>query len=163
MSYSVILVINTLTGLVKDLDMHQYDYASKFLTSHGTYILLEKQLMSPGSGDLSIDMDAATNDTDGTTTPGPPQYTYNPLLEKCSELFPGYRLHVAQTEKKKKQARSTSKSPSPAGLRPSKTAKNKQPMNRSPSKRRWFKSIPYHLFTLRLRLKAIFSHKWSNW
>ena len=37
------------SGLVKDLDVHKFENATKFLTSHETYILVQKV-----SGDHSI-------------------------------------------------------------------------------------------------------------
>ena len=118
--------------MVKDLDHHKYDYATKFLSTHNTYILLEKQLVhSDLDGDMSI-----TDTEGGAVTPCPPQYNYVPLLENCADHFPGFKLHVAQTEIKKKKSRSQSKSPSPAGMRPTKTAKGKPALNRTPSKRR---------------------------
>ena len=127
---SIISIFRIFPGLVKDLDHHKYDYATKFLNTHNTYILLEKQLVA--THDLDVDM---STDTDGTTTPAPPQYNYVPLLDNCTDHFPNFKLHVAQTEKKKK-SRSQSKSPSPAGMRPTRTAKNKPTLNRTPSKRR---------------------------
>ena len=81
-----------ISGLVKDLDVHKYDYATKFLSSHGTYILVEKQLVQQE--------DSGNTETDSTSTPIPPQYNYIPLLEKYDELFPNYKLHAITSREK---------------------------------------------------------------
>ena len=118
-----------ISGLVKDLDVHKYDYATKFLSSHGTYILVEKQLVPQE--------DSGNAETDSTSTPLPPQYTYVPLLDKYDELFPNYKLHVSHVEKKKHRSRS-SKSQSPAGIKGTKarTKVSATPSFRSPSRKR---------------------------
>ena len=122
-------VMLDISGLVKDLDVHKYDYATKFLSSHGTYILVEKQL---------IQQDEYSNaETDSISTPLPPQYNYIPLLEKYDELFPNYKLHVSQIEKRKHRSKSL-KAQSPAGIKGTKT-KGKvstTPNFRSPSRKR---------------------------
>ena len=100
------------TGLVKELDVHQHDYASKHLTSHKTYVLIEKQILA-ADNDLVVD----------GGSPPPPNITYVPLLDNCADVFPDYRLHVKNVEKKKR--RNVSKSPSPAGVRGLKGAKAK--------------------------------------
>ena len=115
-------------GLVKELDMHRYDYATKYLSSHGTYILVEKQLPMTGQGDET------GHETDGSS-PVPPQFTYIPLLDNYGDLFPNYRLHVQMVEKRRKQ-RATSKSPSPAGVRGTKGRKEKTSAARTPSRKR---------------------------
>ena len=118
-----------ISGLVKDLDVHRYDYATKFLSSHGTYILVEKQLVQQE--------DSGNTETDSTSTPIPPQYNYIPLLEKYDELFPNYKLHVSQVERKKHRSKSV-KAQSPAGIKGTK-AKGKvssTPSFRSPSRKR---------------------------
>ena len=101
------------SGLVKELDGHKNEYATNLLTSHTTYILVQKDLIVD---DLSMD---------SRSTPSPPQFTYKALLEDSTELFPNFRLHVAEVEKKKSK-RVGSKSPSPAGKLPSKPKKNIQ-------------------------------------
>nr|KAG5700695.1 hypothetical protein BaRGS_029060 [Batillaria attramentaria] len=98
-------------GLIKELDVHKNEYATNFLASHSTYILVQKDLQPD-------DMSA-----DSCSTPTPPQYTYKPLLEGSTDLFPNFRLHVAEVEKKKTK-RGGSKSPSPAGRLLSKPKKN---------------------------------------
>ncbi|XP_076463640.1 uncharacterized protein CXorf65-like [Babylonia areolata] len=103
------------TGLVKELDVHMNEYATNFLTSHTTYILVQK--------DLVPDNDSVDNGS--ISTPIPPQFTYKALLEDSTELFPNFRLHVAEVERKKTK-RMGSKSPSPAGKLLSKPKKNQQ-------------------------------------
>lgn len=102
----------SLSGLIVELDAHKFDYATKHLASHATYILVQKQLVV-----------SDTDSVDGHSTPGLTQYGYVPLLDKYSDHFPNYKLHVAEVEKKKTK-RSMSKSPSPAGKFTSKTKKN---------------------------------------
>ena len=123
------MYIFTISGLVKDLDVHKYDYATKFLSSHGTYILVEKQLIPQEEN--------GNTETDSQSTPVPPQYTYVPLLDKYNELFPNYKLHVSQVEKKKHRSKSL-KAQSPAGIKGAKV-RNKTsatPSFRSPSRKR---------------------------
>ena len=106
---------------MKELDSHRQDYATKHLNSHATYILVEKQIVPSG------------DDVTDSSSPSPPQYTYTPLLDNYMEIFPNYRPHVTQVERKKK-AKHVGKSPSPAGIRGIKTkSKNNQ---RAPSRRR---------------------------
>ncbi|KAK7488341.1 hypothetical protein BaRGS_00020315 [Batillaria attramentaria] len=108
---NLILDLSDETGLIKELDVHKNEYATNFLASHSTYILVQKDLQPD-------DMSA-----DSCSTPTPPQYTYKPLLEGSTDLFPNFRLHVAEVEKKKTK-RGGSKSPSPAGRLLSKPKKN---------------------------------------
>ncbi|ELT94053.1 hypothetical protein CAPTEDRAFT_227931 [Capitella teleta] len=117
-STTMLLDLSDETGLVKELDMHRYDYANKYLSSHGTYILVEKQLPH-GSQD-----EDAGHDTDGSS-PAPPQFNYIPLLDNYGDHFPNFRLHVQMVEKRRKH-RANSKSPSPAGVRGTKGKKDKQ-------------------------------------
>lgn len=98
-------------GLVKELDVHKNEYATNFLSSHTTYILVQKDPIP----------DEAPVDT--RSTPTSPQFTYKALLEHSTELFPNFRLHVAEVERKKAK-RVGSKSPSPAGRLLSKPKKN---------------------------------------
>ncbi|XP_059161136.1 uncharacterized protein CXorf65 homolog [Physella acuta] len=85
-------------GLVKELDVHKFENANKYLTSHETYILVQKELMME----------------DGETTT---QYTYVPLLDRYTELFPNFKIHVQDVPdlRKKSRVRTGTKSPSPAG------------------------------------------------
>ena len=85
-------------GLVKELDRYNNEYATNYLESHTTYILVQKDPI----------------EEDSRSTPSPPQYTYRALLEGSTDLFPNFRLHVAEVEKKRTK-RMGSKSPSPAG------------------------------------------------
>ena len=88
------------------MDLHRYDYANKYLTSHTTYVLVEKQVLPP---------DPTEEDE---STPTPPQFQYTPLLDNYTEHFPNFRVHVPTTEvKKTRKTRNQSKSPSPAGVR----------------------------------------------
>lgn len=109
---NLILDLSDETGLIKELDIHKNEYATNFLASHGTYILVQKDLQPD---DISAD---------SRSTPSPPQYTYKPLLEGSTDLFPNFRLHVAEPVEKKKTKRGGSKSPSPAGRLLSKPKKN---------------------------------------
>ncbi|CAL1539430.1 unnamed protein product [Lymnaea stagnalis] len=89
-------------GLVKELDVHKFESATKFLTSHETYILVQKEMtLEEGESPL-------TRST---------QYTYVPLLERYTELFPNYKIHVQDIPdaRKKSKNRLGTKSPSPAG------------------------------------------------
>lgn len=94
-------IASLLTGLVKELDNHRHDYANKYLTSHETYILVQKELQSDNAS------------VDSGSTPSQ-NYQYKPLLEKFEELFPNYRLHVDHIPTKVTKKR-PGKSPSPAG------------------------------------------------
>ena len=109
-----IIIINyyfmVIAGLVKELDIHKYEYATKFLTTHTTYILVEKQSLAPE------EQEAGTDSSSNPSTPTPPQVQYIPLLDDdtCRDQFPNFKLHVRHVEKKRK-TRTMSKSPSPAG------------------------------------------------
>lgn len=106
--------------MVKDLDTHKADSAAKHLSTHATYILVEKQIVQ-----------SAEDEPDGDSPITSIQYI--PLLENYSEHFPEYRLHFKQIEKKKK--RNQSKSPSPAGIRGTKGRAQKATAQRSNSKK----------------------------
>ncbi|XP_064601585.1 uncharacterized protein CXorf65-like [Liolophura sinensis] len=99
---NILLDLSDETGLVKELDTHKFDYATKHLVSHGTYILVMKEPVAVDSTDARA--------------PSPPEqrFTYTPLLEKFAELFPQYTVHVQEVDKKKTR-KSANKSPSPAG------------------------------------------------
>jgi len=91
-----------LVGLVQDLEVHGRDYANKHLSSHSTYILMEKK--PEDDSDDAASISAAM------------QFNYIPLLEKYAELYPNFRVHLSETQKKKlKPLRNVAKSPSPAG------------------------------------------------
>ena len=112
---------------MKDLDQHHYEYATKYLSSHGTYVLVEKQA-SPAD-------DASYAETEGSSTPALPVYTYTALLDKAADLFPNFNLRAQHVEKKK-QKRTHSKSPSPAGIRGNKGSKGKSSLQRTPSRKK---------------------------
>ncbi|XP_069118520.1 uncharacterized protein CXorf65 homolog [Argopecten irradians] len=112
------------TGLVKELDMHKHEYANKFLTSHGTYILVQKEMMSD-----SISIDSGS-------TPLPSQYQYTPLLQELEEHFPNYKLHVENLQPKVTRKRTGTKSPSPAGRYSSKSKKTEGTSKRGTAKKR---------------------------
>ncbi|XP_071080552.1 uncharacterized protein CXorf65 homolog [Haliotis cracherodii] len=108
----VILDLSDETGLVKDLDLHKNEYATKFLDSHTTYILVQKEVVQ--------DNELSPGDRSSTPTP---TFQYMPLLEEYAKQFPNYHVHVQEVEKKKTR-RTGSKSPSPAGrLRSQRTSK----------------------------------------
>ncbi|XP_002730713.1 uncharacterized protein CXorf65-like [Saccoglossus kowalevskii] len=75
----VMLDLSDETGLVKELDAHRSDYADKHLDALRTYILVEKQHVPPEEDDAKH----------------PIHYKYVPLLEKCEDLLPDYKVHVA--------------------------------------------------------------------
>ncbi|CAH1791557.1 unnamed protein product [Owenia fusiformis] len=110
---NVVLDLSDETGLVKDLDIHRRDYASKHLFSHKTYILVQKTT-------IPVDPSENPDAQEGNLSPQPPQYNFTPLLEDWQNLFPEYKLHIPEATKKRK-ARTASKSPSPAGKMTSKS------------------------------------------
>uniref|UniRef100_A0A0B6YUD4 Uncharacterized protein n=1 Tax=Arion vulgaris TaxID=1028688 RepID=A0A0B6YUD4_9EUPU len=97
-------------GLIKDLDVHKFENAAKFLTSQETYILVQKERMLK-DGDSPLSKTA--------------QYTYMPLLDRYGDLFPNFRIHLAevQDDRKKQRLRTGPKSPSPAGKLIGRTSK----------------------------------------
>ncbi|ESO85578.1 hypothetical protein LOTGIDRAFT_229456 [Lottia gigantea] len=126
--YAPLYIINSVTkslGLVKELDAHKKDYASKFLSSHTTYVLVEKELLEDGH----ILKDVTP------VTVGSKEFVYTPLLDEYAELFPEFKVHVQEIELRK-QRRQLTKSPSPAGRFPkSKRTQNKQKSKRSTTPR----------------------------
>lgn len=98
------------SGLVKELDLHKYDSATKYLNSHETYILVQKEQLQDN---LSIDSGSPIDSKN---------YQYTPLLEQYENLFPNFKVHVDHiaTPKIKKRG---GKSPSPAGRFTSKPKK----------------------------------------
>lgn len=89
-------------GLILDLEVHGRDYANKHLSSQNTYILMEKQLLEEAD--------------DESLPPSITSYNYIPLLEKYNELYPNFRVHLSEQQKKKlKPLKNVMKSPSPAG------------------------------------------------
>ena len=102
-------------GLIKELDMHKYDNASKHLASHATYILVEKLILPPGDDEPDSARSAALS----------PSYHYTPLLSNYTDLFPNFRLRVRGIEKKTKRRLNSSKSPSSGGGRGAKSSRVK--------------------------------------
>ena len=94
-------------GLVLELSGHTNEYASKYLTTQGPYILVEKQSTSLQT----------KNDT--SDPPSPPQVSYVPLLECCNERFPNYHPRVATKGH-------TQGPPSPTRLKSKKLKKGKK-------------------------------------
>ena len=91
-----------LLGLIQDLEVHGRDYATKHLSSHTTYILMQKQLLDE-------------ND-EANISQALQQYNYIPLLERISEQSPNFKVHLSESQKKKlKPLKNIQKSPSPAG------------------------------------------------
>lgn len=109
----------TVTGLIQDLEVHGREYATKFLSSHGTYILMEKKLLLEGKPATPSNISHALH-----------SYNYVPLLERCAELYPNFKIHLSEAQKKKlKPLKNVAKNPSPAGKMP--TTKNPQNASRS--------------------------------
>lgn len=67
------------TGLVLDLSSHKNEYASKYLTSKGYYVLVEKRTV-PGPNESGLSQ----------------QVQYVPLLLRPNETFHGYEARVAE-------------------------------------------------------------------
>lgn len=113
---------------MKELDTHKHDYATKYLASHGTYILVKKQAPVAASvaGSMSDELDSERD------SPA----VYVPLLSNYSQHFPNYRLHVHNIEKRLKPRTQHSKSPSPAGYRGTKTTRVKPPTSRASNRRK---------------------------
>lgn len=92
----------SISGLIQDLEVHGRDYATKHLCSHGTYILMQKQLLDENE--------------DAHISQALQQYNYIPLLERISEQYPNFKVHLSESQKKKlKPLKNLQKSPSPAG------------------------------------------------
>lgn len=107
---NVVVDLSDETGLVKELDLHKYDNANKYLTSHETYILVQKEMLQDN---LSVDSGSPIDSKN---------FQYTPLLEQYENLFPNFKLHVDHIETPKVKKRG-GKSPSPAGRFTSKTKK----------------------------------------
>ena len=116
-------------GLVKELDAHRHDYATKYLVSHGTYILVKKL--------AAVAASVAASTTDELESERGSQATYVPLLANYSDHFPNYRVHVHNIEKRLKLRSQASKSPSPAGFRGTKSSRAKPPNSRASNRRKW--------------------------
>ena len=70
-------------GLVLELPNHKNEYATKYLSSKGFYVLVEKRtVISP------------SNDPNGKAPSQEVQYV--PLLQSPSDKFKGYRARVAE-------------------------------------------------------------------
>jgi len=89
-------------GLIQDLEVHGREYATKFLSSPGTYILMKKEVEGGPETALTIQ-----------------SYNYIPLLDSCTDLYPNFKVHLSEAQKKKlKPPGKVSKHPSPAGKMP---------------------------------------------
>ncbi|KAL8623859.1 hypothetical protein ACOMHN_002187 [Nucella lapillus] len=103
------------TGLIKELDDHKNENATSLLSSHATYVLLQKD---------PIHEDPNQNQTKTSALPAAQQFTYSALLEHIEDIFPDFHLRLAQMEEKSLKVRkSGSKTPSPAGRLLSKPSK----------------------------------------
>lgn len=71
------------TGLVLELSSHKNEYATKYLSSNGSYVLVEKLT------DVS-----QSNDPNGTALPQ--EVRYVPLLQSPGDKFKGYKARVAE-------------------------------------------------------------------
>ena len=120
-SFHVFLFL--IAGLVKELDAHKYDYANKHLSSHATYVLVQKEIQR----EREI--------TDLDTSPMATQYNYKPLLEKYEDVFPNFQIRSAEIPKQLKVKTRSGKSPSPAGRYSTKPA-GKKAVSGRPSARR---------------------------
>lgn len=125
---NVCLDLSDETGLVKELDAHRHDYATKYLASHGTYILVKKL--------AAVAASVAVSTSDELESERGSQATYVPLLSNYSEHFPNYRVHVHNIEKRLKPRSQHSKSPSPAGFRGTKSSRAKPPNSRASNRRK---------------------------
>merc|ERR1711862_329028 len=67
------------SGLVKDLDQHYYELATKFLTVNSTYVLVDKQ-QNP-------------EEYDEGSSPQPPTYSYTSLYDNVADVYPNFKLH----------------------------------------------------------------------
>lgn len=114
------------TGLVKELDTHKQDHANKHLASHGTYVLVSKEILRDHS---HLDLNASS----ASLTP---QYQYIPLLEKYEEIFPNFNIRSEEAQKAAKTRARGGKSPSPAGRYSTKTSGKKTPSGRTSVKRK---------------------------
>lgn len=119
----VVVDIADETGLVKELDTHKQDHANKHLTSHATYVLVQKEELRDES-------------LDPRGTPLPPQYTYIPLLENYDDLFPNFIIRSAEVQKPLKSKSRIGKSPSPAGRYSTKQSGKKTPGGKVTTKRK---------------------------
>lgn len=105
------------TGLVVDLDAHKTEYAEKYLKTHETYILVEKQ--TPEEDLLIPEFGSLTGDLARTPSPAPSvrsarsqtsdKVKYVALLENVQELLPEYRLRRANEKKKETGSRPMSR------------------------------------------------------
>ena len=77
-------------GLVKDLLSHPWDDASKHLVMQETYVLIERRVLP--LDDLS---DTSSVISDITLVP---HIIYVPLLDRCEEIYQGFRLRNANDE-----------------------------------------------------------------
>jgi len=122
---NVVVDIADETGLVKELDTHKFDHADKHLTSHATYVLVQKETLP-----------AENENLDPQSTPVLPQYQYIPLLDKYEDMFPNFSIRSAEVQKPTKPKFRGGKSPSPAGRFQSKQSGKKTPSRKDGVKRK---------------------------
>jgi hypothetical protein len=91
-----------ISGLVKELDLHKYDNANKYLNSHETYILVQKEMLQDN---LSVDSGSQIDSK---------SFQYTPLLfmSKCKVEYSLVSIytHIFSywlTTKRKKTERET--------------------------------------------------------
>ena len=107
-------IFSILLGLVLELSCHKYENATKYLSSKGFYVLVEKRTTELPSND--------TNET-GLSQ----EVKYVPLLNKPSDKFKGHKARVS--ERRLSPERSSSTSTGRVGKRTGKTKLNKRADN----------------------------------
>lgn len=108
---TIVVDLSDEKGLVQELETHKYDSASNYLASHRTYILVQKQALTPPPEDM---------DAGGGRGGKAIQYEYIPLLNNCLELFPDYKLQIQPNntnQKKPARRQFGGKASSPAGIK----------------------------------------------
>jgi len=77
------------TGLVKDLPSHPRQYGSKFLSSPGNYVLIERRK-------VPVEKPVDSQGEEEVEGPPPTETTYLPLLFNTDQLLPGYNVRSVQ-------------------------------------------------------------------
>ena len=100
-----------------DLDAHKTEYADKYLKTHETYVLVEKQVLEEDL--LNSEFGSSTADLALVRTPSPAQSIrstrsqekpkYNVLLDNIRELLPDYRVRRSNEKRKDASSRPTSR------------------------------------------------------
>lgn len=107
-------IFSILLGLVLELSSHKYENATKYLSSKGFYVLVEK-----------LTTELPSNDPNETGLSQ--EVKYVPLLNKPSDKFKGYKARVS--ERRLSPERSSSRSKGRVGKRTGKTKLNKRADN----------------------------------